>query len=188
MSLVIEFDFADRSELIASVVIEHLSILKWPKVRIVDKKCAAVLQLPWMWARSQPIDGITLRNQRCTHCGWLTGRCFPEEDLPEEQLCVECHNTGICLECMYLAPDGHRYCAQCSPRLGIPAAVKHISDFVDWYGLEQKLDVLQLVGDYIYEKQIALEVFGCWRAYAKANRKSKSCEQLPAGFDLRKGL
>ena len=131
MSLVIEFDFADRSELIASVVIEYLSILKWPKVRVVDNKSAAVLQLPWMWARSQPIDGIMLRNQRCTHCGWLTGRCFPEKDLPEEQLCVECHNSGVCFECMYLAHDGHRYCAQCSPRLEIPSTVKHISDFVD---------------------------------------------------------
>ena len=185
MFIIQEADFADRGGIIASVVIGHWGLLKWPTVRVVNKQSAAQMHFPWMWVRSQPRDGIWLRNQRCTHCGWLTNRCFPETALPEEQLCVECHNTGVCLECTYLAHDGHRYCAQYSPRLGIPAAVKHISDFVDWYGLEEKLDALQLCGDYRSEKQIALEVFACWRMCLC---KSKSSEQLPAGFDLRKGL
>ena len=185
MFIIREADFADRGGIIASVVIGHWGLLKWPTVRVVNKQSAAQMHFPWMWVRSQSSDGIWLRNERCVHCGWLTKRCFPETDLPEEHLCVECRNTGVCLECTYLAHDGHLYCAECSPRLGIPAAVKHISDFVDWYGLEEKLDALQLCGDYRSEKQIALEVFACWRMCLC---KSKSSEQLPAGFDLRKGL
>ena len=185
MFIIREADFADRGGIIASVVIGHWGLLKWPTVRVVNKQSAAQMHFPWMWVRSQPRDGIWLRNQRCIHCGWLTKRCFPETDLPKEQLCVECRNTGVCLECTYLAHDGHLYCAECSPRLGIPAAVKNISDFLDWYGLDEKIDALQLCGHYISEKQIALEVFACWRMCLC---KSKSSEQLPAGFDLRKGL
>ena len=185
MFIILEADFADRGGIIASVVIGHWGLLKWPTVRVVNKQSAAQMHFPWMWVRSQPRDGIWLRNQRCTHCGWLTNRCFPETALPEEQLCVECHNTAVCLECTYLAHDGHRYCAQCSPRLGIPSTIKRISDFIDWYSLYERMDALQLSGDYKPRKQIALKVFTCWRTCLC---KSKSSQQLPAGFDLRKEL
>ena len=82
MFIIQEADFADRGGIIAGVVIGHLGLLKWPTVRVVNKQSAAQMHFPWMWVRSQPSDGIMLRNQRCVHCGWLTKRCFHGRSSP----------------------------------------------------------------------------------------------------------
>ena len=97
-------DILSRPEVVTFCACIYGWVPSWPTVRLVSKDAFCVLRLPWMWARHQPRGGIFMMNERCTFCGWWTGRLFLDE--PQCTLCANtaicrgCVVDGVCLECM----------------------------------------------------------------------------------------
>ena len=76
----------------------------------------------------------------------MTSRyCLPED---HEELCIKCHNTGICRECTYVTADGRLLCGECDLEPDAPLCLKQISDFLTDSGVCEALDYLQLCGEH----------------------------------------
>ncbi len=88
--------------------LHYLQPRHWPTHRRICSKTSCHLTAAWQCVRSMPRDWITLRNERCTTCGWLTGKLHGDEPL-----CYECGNSAICGDCTYAVPDLGRRCYDC---------------------------------------------------------------------------
>ena len=89
---------------LAASSLHYLAPLHWPTHRVVSKETSSILSAAWLYARAMPRDMITLRNDRCTVCGWLTGQCFDGIEL-----CYDCGNTSVCFLCTYNVPGPVSY-------------------------------------------------------------------------------
>ena len=93
-------DFTSAEDLVAACSTEYLAPWSWATQQQICKRLRLIAGLQWAWCRSQPRDGVTLRNRRCTTCGWLTQRHC--EDVEQ---CYECFSTSVCKQCTYRVPN-----------------------------------------------------------------------------------
>ena len=137
-------------EWIGAITLKWIGLLHIPTVALVCRDAYSAVQVPWRFARDQPQDGIVLRNNRCTLCGWMSGRktAYPHHG----DLCVECNNTGICVACSYVTADGRRLCGVCDLENDAPTRLKSIDRFLNNSGLYDALEYLQLMGNHSIEK------------------------------------
>ena len=113
--------------------------LHWPTHRLVCKATNLVLGASWLCMRHLPLDGLHLRNNRCTCCGWLSGNRYFDEEL-----CYECGNTAVCEQCVYEVPGCGRRCYQCP-----------LLDVFESFGNQSLFSLLQL-NDHIGDAQDAM--------------------------------
>ena len=101
-----------------------------------------MLSAAWRCIRTYPRDGISLLNDRCTWCGWLTGRLSVGIDL-----CYECNHNSICSECIYEVPGHGLRCFVCDPVLPFhPACMVPMARLHDHVGEAQ--DAFLRMGHY----------------------------------------
>ena len=79
--------------------LHYLQPRHWPTHIRICSKASYHLTAVWQCVRSLP-RGVYLRNERCTTCGWLTGKLYGDEPL-----CYKCSNSTICGDCTYAVPD-----------------------------------------------------------------------------------
>ena len=136
----------DGAGWVGGITMKWIGLLKIPTVALVSRSAYKAIEVFWKYARHFPRDGITCRNDRCVNCGWMTSRyCIPED---HEELCIECHNIGICRECTYVTADGRLLCGQCDVEPDAPLCLKQISDFRTNSEVCEALDYLQLCGEH----------------------------------------
>ena len=87
--------------------LHYLQPRHWPTHMRICSEASYHLTAVWQCVRSLP-RGVYLRNERCTTCGWLTGKLYGDEPL-----CYECSNCSICGDCTYAVPDLGRRCYDC---------------------------------------------------------------------------
>ena len=156
--------------LLGRIVVRYGCIPMWPTTLLVSKTSYAVLCTSWKLARAQPRDGITLRNNRCVICGWLTRNRSVDEDL-----CDECSHNGICEECSHEC-GGRRLCDLCmEPRDLSPA--RRLMDMIQ-ADVSNALECLTLSGPYFSAALdsgcYARSCFRAWRAVARGLEPDES--------------
>ena len=151
----IEFATAEGLEWIGAITLEWIGILHLPSVALVCQDANKAVRVPWQWVRHQPRDGIRLRSDRCTSCGWFTNIKYRDEEQ-----CDVCCNTAVCESCTYVTTTGRRLCAQCPLETGSPRHIGAMVHFLDTLDLYDKIDYLQLSGDHHSHKENKRICFG----------------------------
>ena len=96
--------------LLAVCSLHYLQAHHWPTHRRICRESSQHLTAAWLRIRNLPRDGISMRNRRCTTCGWVTGNLYADVEL-----CYECHEPAICNDCTYDVPHFGRRCYECEP-------------------------------------------------------------------------
>ena len=127
-----------RAEVLVGVSLCYLIPLHWPTHRTIAPAAMVHLASAWQCMRNEPRDGVNMRNDRCTFCGWLTGNRY----IHEEQ-CYECHNVAVCAQCTYQVPGKGTRCFECdlikdlvnSDVVAMKGLSDHVADAFDaWQG------------------------------------------------------
>ena len=139
---------AEGAGWVGAITLKYIGLLHIPTVAQVCRDANNAVKLPWQYARHQPRDGLTLRNDRCSLCGWFTSALSADD----ESLCCQCQNTGICSACSYVATDGRTLCGECDLEDGAPDNLRSIIEFFDSSEVHDALDYFQSCGDHSIAK------------------------------------
>ena len=185
-----------RAEVLAGVSLCYLIPLHWPTHRTIARAAMVHLASAWQCMRNFPRDGVNMRNDRCTFCGWLTGNRY----IDEEQ-CYECHNVAVCAQCTYQVPGKGTRCFECDLIKDLVnsdvVAMKGLSDHV-----ADAFDAWQGWGEFHPHYVLPKLAFRSWKLHHRDCKKSEEEERrrdfasreearhvfpqsaLPAGFCL----
>ncbi len=148
--------------------LHYLQPRHWPTHMRICSEASYHLTAVWQCVRSLPRDSITLRNERCTICGWLTGKLYVDKPL-----CYECSNRSICGDCTYAVPDLGQRCYDCPTLLQyVNPSIRPFLALVDH--AYEACDAMFRVGNYHPKKElerlwVQRYAFAAWHRSSKAS-------------------
>ena len=143
-------DLGSVSEIVAFCAWQYGMVPSWPAARVLCPQARNIVELPFLWMRAQPMDGISLLKNKCTCCGWLTGAL-----LVDEEQCGECFNTSICRDCAGISP-----CLVCRTVDDAPPQFKCFIELLE--ECCDRIDHLQLSGRYHARYTCLRQSFDAW--------------------------